>query len=134
MLVGGGGHALHAFEEHLHHLVAGLDLGLGKETEEEAPAPRRLDVAHVSDCEGVRLCSKLPDLGMRYPREQRLGRQDRFEPGEAVQPLAEMYEGRLAGDAFIRANSDGPSSTWRRASSRACCAGLSELVSWVYNV
>ena len=33
------------------------------------------------------------------------------------------------GDAFIRANSDGPSSTWRRASSRACWAGLSAPVS-----
>ena len=97
MLVGGSRNTLHAFEEHLHQLIAGLHLRLREDTEQEAPAPQRLDVAHIPNLEGVRLCGKLPDLRMRHPCEQRLGRQDRFEPGEAVQPLPEMRKRRLAG-------------------------------------
>jgi len=97
VLVGGGRHTLHAFEEHLHQLIAGLHLRLREETAQETPAPPRMDVAHIPNLEGVRLCSKLPDLRMRNPREQRLGRQDRFQPGQAIQPLAEMHERRLAG-------------------------------------
>ena len=134
MLVGGGGHALHAFEEHLHHLVAGLDLGLREETEEEAPAPRRLDVAHVPDCEGVRLCSKLPDLVCAIPASNGWGARTASSQVKRSSHSRRCMRVAWRGDAFIRANSDGPLSTWRRASSRACGAGLSELVSWVYNV
>jgi hypothetical protein len=97
MLVGGGGHALHPFEEHLDQLVTGLDLALGEETEEEAPSPGGLDVAHVPHVESRRLGSELAYFRMRNPCERRLGCQNRFQPGQTVQPLPEVGERRLAG-------------------------------------
>src|SRR4029450_8738926 len=91
------GHTLHPFEEHLDQLIAGLHLGLREETEEETPAPRGMDVTHVAYVEGGRFGRKLAYFGMGNPCENAVWRQDRFQPGQAVQPLPEMGERRLAG-------------------------------------
>ena len=66
VLLGRGGGAAHAFEEHLDQLVWRLNLGVIEKTDEQAiPSRSVVNMAHVADFEGRGLRRKLLNLCVR---------------------------------------------------------------------
>ena len=69
--------------------VAGLDLGVIEETDEQTIASGLvMDVAHVADVEGRGFRGKLLHLGVGNLGEEGAGRQDGFQPREARRSTA----------------------------------------------
>ena len=123
-LFGGVGNMAHTLEEHLDQLVAGLHLGLWRKQS------RRLQRRGGWMSRGY-----LPHRGRPPLRqtagawcgqspEQRLRRQDRFQPGEAIRPLSEVLERRLAGGVFHPCELGPPVMDWREGV-KPCLLGRS---------
>jgi len=97
-LSGQGSGAPHALEEHLGQLIPRLHLSLMQQTHEQGSAPRNsLDTPHIHDIKSHGLGGELLHLGTGNAGYQRVCRENRFEPVQAMAPLPHMLEGRPAG-------------------------------------
>ncbi len=83
----------HPADEDLDELVAGLGLGLVKQTQQQRlPSAGLADITQIASFQGHSLGGELPDLGVRNLAEERPGIENGIQLGESVDSQTQVLQ------------------------------------------